>query len=136
MTRLQANLTQGTGNNSDAGSLRAVFIVAPPPLVWRSLWPALRGVFPVFLAPERRQVEERPSTPERLDPASGCEVGPKHPGTVAQEDAETERLPLGSGETEVDVEVAAVRGVPRHRPAHALLVTLDVRHRGAGHQGQ
>src|SRR6516165_10383809 len=52
-------------------ALRAVLIVAPPPRVWRGLRPALRGVLPVFLAPERRQVEERPGIPEGLDPSSG-----------------------------------------------------------------
>src|SRR5262245_2137424 len=86
-------------------ALRPVLIVAAPPLVWRGLRPSLRRGLPVFLAPEQRPVEERPGAPEGLDPASGCEIGPKHSAAVAQEDAETERLSVSGGETEVDVEV-------------------------------
>src|SRR5512145_2387254 len=91
-----------------SAALCAVLIVAPPPLVRRALRPALRRVLPVLLAAERRQVEERPGTPERLDPASGREIRPKDRAAVAQEDAEAERLSLVGGEPEVDVEVAAM----------------------------
>src|SRR5262249_31423167 len=113
-----------------AEALRAVLVVPPPPPVRRGLRPALRGVLPVLLAPERRQVEERPGTPEGLDPASGREIGAEDPAVVAQEDAEAERLSVVGGEAEVDVEFAAMRRVPGQRPAHALLVPLDVRERG------
>src|SRR5262249_7030975 len=117
-------------------ALRVVLIVAPPPLIWRGLRPALRGGLPVFLAPERGQVEKGPGASEGLDPASAREIRAKHPPAVAQEDTEAERLARVGGETEVDVEVAAAGGVPRHRPIHALLVTPDVRQRGARHEGQ
>src|SRR5262245_34434576 len=44
----------------------AVFVVPVPPLVRRSLRIALRRVLPLFLAPERRDVEVVPSAPHLL----------------------------------------------------------------------
>src|SRR6266508_4829876 len=72
------------------------------------------------------------------------EVGAKDAVAVAKEDAEPERFAvlvdrrLGclGRDTEVDVEVTLERREPRDGPPHALPVRLDLRERGAGHEGK
>src|SRR5919106_4225517 len=113
-----------------------VLVMAAPPLVRRGLRIARRRVLPVLLPAEGCQVEEGPDAAERLDAAPGREVRAIDVVAVAEEDAEAESLARVSRDAEVGVEVAAGRGVPRDRPAHALLVRLDVRQRRARHQGK
>src|ERR1700716_3214701 len=117
-----------------AGGGILVLVVAAPPLIRRGLRPALRRILPVFLPAERRQVQEGPGATERLDASPGSEVGAIDVVAIAEEDAETEGLACVARDTEVDVEVAAGGGEPRHGPAHALLVTLNVRQWSARHQ--
>jgi len=111
-----------------------VLVVATPPLIRRGLRPAVGRILPVFLPAERRQVQKGPGATERLDAPPGSEVGAIDVVAIAQENAKTEGLVRVARHTEVDVEVAAGRGVPRHAPAHALLVTMDVRQRSARNQ--
>src|SRR6185436_1077650 len=124
----------------DACPLRLfVFVVAAPPLVRLGLRIAGRRVRPLFLAPERREVEEGPHAAEGLDAAGRREVGAKDVVAVAQEDAEAERLAvlvdalLGRRrpDAEVDIEIAFEGRVPGKRPAHSLPVGLERADRGA-----
>ncbi len=84
-----------------------------PPLVRRSLRPALGRILPFLLPPERSQIEETPGIAERLDGAIGSEVGPKDAVAITQEDAQSENFAFVAGETKVDIEVAAGGRVPR-----------------------
>src|SRR5215208_7144628 len=111
-----------------------VLVVAAPPLVRLRLRIALWRVFPLLLAAERCQVEERPDTAERLDAARRREVGPKDLVALTNEDAEAETLAvlvradarLRRRGPEVDAEVAPEPGEPRDRPPHPLAVRLDL----------
>src|SRR4029079_12395435 len=96
-------------------------MAAPPLIGWR-LRPAFRRVFPGLLAPERGEVEKRPGAAERLRSASGREIGAEDLVAPAEEYAETEGFATVGGDAEIDVEIAAGRGEPGHRPAHAFPV--------------
>src|SRR5262245_53228405 len=98
-----------------------VLVVLVPPLVRRGLRVALRRVLPLLLASQRRDVQVGPGAAHMLVAAAVDEVGAEDLLVVADEGVGA--VPLAHPEVGVEV----VRdGVPRHRPAHALLEPLDV----------
>src|SRR6266852_3275254 len=113
--------------------LGVVVVVPVPPLVWRSLWIALRGVLPLLLASERRYIKITPGAPHRLVGAIVDEVGAEHLVAVADECIVA--VPLVHAEVGVE---GVCDGVPRHLPAHSCLQALDVllwRARGVRQRG-
>src|SRR5438552_10207775 len=103
-------------------SIRVWFVVPDPPLIRRSLGIALRRVLPLFLAPERSDVEVVPGAPHLLVAAIVDEVGSEH--AVALVDERVGTVPF----IHAEVLVEAVRNcVPRDElPAHSCLQTFDV----------
>src|SRR6185437_5277092 len=114
-------LSRGSGTVA-----RTVLVVAAPPAIGRRLRPAGRRRLPALLAPERRQVEQAPDVAERLDAAVRGEIRPVDLVAVAQEDAQAEHLAFVRGAAEILVEVGVRRRHPRHGPAHAPLVSLEL----------
>src|SRR5215217_2948077 len=98
-----------------------VLVVQPPPLVGRGLRIALGGVLPLFLSPERGDVEIGPRGAHRLVAAAVDEVGAEDHVAVADEGVRA--VPLVHAE--VGIEVVRDR-VPGHLPAHPRLPALDV----------
>src|SRR5262245_25783729 len=111
----------------------AICVMPVPPLVWRRLRVALRRVFPLLLAPERRHVEVAPGAPHRLIAAAIDKVGAENLVGVADECIVA--VPF----VHAEVGVEAIRdGVPRHLPTHSCLQALDVllwRARGVRERG-
>src|SRR5208337_747436 len=86
--------------------------------------PAVGGIFPFFLSPQRREVEES-HVGEAFGAAAACMVSVINGLVVVNEDAEAKDLAFLGGEAQILVEVGAFRGIPGIIPAHALFVFLD-----------
>src|SRR5882757_7705964 len=97
-----------------ARGVGGVTVVPVPPFVRWGLRIALRGVLPLFLAPERSHVEIAPGAPHRLVAAVVDEVGTEKFVAVAEKHVGA--VPL----VHAEVSVEAVRdGVPGYLPSHS-----------------
>src|SRR5688572_7283540 len=100
-----------------------------PPLVRRALRRSGRRVLPVFLAPKRHDVEERPGGSEGFEPAARNEMRAVDILSVAQEYVEPEAVAAFVRDVKVAGELRRTR-VPRPLlPAVALAQSPDVRQR-------
>ena len=68
----------------------------PPPLVWRGLWPAGRGILPRLLPTVRRGIQESKDISQEFRAPRGGEVRAKHLVPIAQEYAEAVVLAVGA----------------------------------------
>src|SRR5260221_5665245 len=110
--------------------------MAAPPLRGGRLRPPRRRILPGLLPPEGSEVEERPGAAEGLGASAGGEVGAEDVVALAHKNAEAEGFAAVAGDAEIDIEIAAGRGEPRHAPAHALLIRANVGERRPRHQDE
>src|ERR1700728_2139559 len=90
------------------------------PGVGAVLWPASGGVFPALLAPVHGEVHERVAVVHGLDAADGRPVRLEHAAAVPQVAHEVHPVGLPPGQQRAG---GVLRGVPRHVPAHEVVVT-------------
>src|SRR6266850_2034952 len=106
--------------------------MAAPPVIRRRLRPSCRRIFPILLPAERRQVEEGPWRAKSFDSTPIRKVRAIDAFIIAKENTQTKCLAVVRRQTEVNVEVTAERGKPRHSPTHAAPIAFNIRQRRSG----
>ena len=100
-------LLSSLSSNASFAALSVIFIVTPPPFVWRGLRPTGRRNLPIFLPAKWRQIQEGPDASQCLDAPPVCKIGAKNFRPIAEKDTQAECFTFLGAHAEIFVEVAS-----------------------------